>query len=227
MNISKYLASIISTLLVSTVAHAAIPLYSLSNVSQGAAGLFGINPILDLDFSLNGTFNVLSLGFADYDLSTPLVQSHTITLYNSLNQDIAHATLPVGFSAPAGPGVTSAISPSGFRYQAIDPVLLVAGNYRLSTTFPTYNASLPQDSFIVTDRVNLSSLAATNIAVNSRVSPSTNPLNAGINSQIIFIPANLLLESASPVPEASEWMMMLAGIGVVGVFAKRQRRRAL
>lgn len=120
-----------------------------------------------------------------------------------------------------------------------DPVLaLVSGNNGLgqaSITPDRYNVSfsitlqagqslsLLNFAFLASD-ANGPTTADVLLAKNTGLSLLTRPRLDGLSAQQIAVIANF---DISPVPEASSWAMLLAGLGVVGVLRARGRRVAM
>src|SRR5262249_43469509 len=87
------------------------------------------NTISGWGFSLSSPIVVTSLGFFDLD-GAGLDNPHIITVWTSTGTQLVQTTVPIG---------TSTTLVDGFRYVAVPPTLLPAGDYIIGASLPENN----------------------------------------------------------------------------------------
>jgi PEP-CTERM motif len=244
----KAAGSAVFASVLSANAHAAIPLFT---VSEGMTGFFGTSldsrpTTVTQSFTLTENYNLTALGLLDsghraynYQPYRPpgtfpsgsdnlfnqgFYGSHTVSVFNSTSGLVAQSTFAAGLTGYAGPGSLplSNFSPNQnlaqFKYIDIAPIALTAGQYTMVSTWNTNEG----DGFVIR-RFNGGYTALAGATLDGVIfSQGSTIVNVGVG-----FASNLLLESAavSPIPEPSEVAMMIAGLGVLGAFARRRKNR--
>jgi hypothetical protein len=88
------------------------------------------NTISGWGFSLSSPVVLTNLGVFDLDNISGLDSPHIVTVWTSTGTQLVQTTVPVG---------TSSTLIDGFRYVAVPPTLLPAGDYIIGAAFPANN----------------------------------------------------------------------------------------
>ena len=171
-------------------------------------------------FTANTSFNVTSLGYYDYQ-GDGFLTAHEVGIFSSSGTLLASTTLAAGTSGVLGP--------NDFRYQAISPLALVAGDaYTIAGLSPNLSGNDPW--------IYGGPSETTGFSFNPDI---TIPLNA---ARYLYYPGGLVDPPdhyadyqfyavnfngpVSNVPEPSTWAMILLGFAGLGVAGYRRAKVA-
>jgi hypothetical protein len=163
-------------------------------------------------FTANTTVTVTALGY--YNLTgTGFLTPHEVGIFDSAGNLLADTVLPAGSSDPLI---------GGFRYQAIKPVTLVAGQ-----TYNLVGEAEVGDPWGYAGYTGFTVNPAITLGTVSYIYQSDNVLRDTLlyGSPYIWTAysgPNFLISSG--VPEPASWAMALIGFGLVGAGARLRRR---
>jgi hypothetical protein len=179
---------------------------------------------LGFTFTTNTDITVYSLGYYDYQgdgFATP----HEVGIFDSLGNLLTSTTLSVG--------TVDALGGNDFRYQAITPITLGAGQtFTIAgTSDGTCTDCVPNNDpwayggpdelvgFVVSSAISI----GLNAAVFNYQSDNIlrDPLDHFSDYQIYAVNFNI----TSGVPEAATWAMMLLGFASIGFVAYRRAKK--
>jgi len=190
---------------------------------------------LGFTFSVNQTFTVTSLGFYD-DNGDGFISPHEVGIYAGDGLVAPGALLAITTLAAGKSGTLGA---NDFRYQAITPVTLIAGqSYTVAGLSPNYSTA--NDPFVYGGPNEIKGMSVSpwiNIAVGaarfafytpSLVDPSLVYSNEFQIYAVDFDGPGLVAPALrGAVPEPATWAMLLVGFGGVGGMMRRARRGGL
>jgi hypothetical protein len=204
-------ASVAAATLVASGTHASAPAISFSSVSATAVQT---DLSLGNSFVANTAVTVTALGY--YNLTgTGFLTPHEVGIFDSTGTLIADAVLPAGNSDPLI---------GGYRYQAITPVTLQAGQ-----TYNLVGEAEIGDPWGYAGYADFTVNPAITLGTVSYIYQSDNTLRDTLlygspYSWIAYSGPNFLISTG--VPEPTTWAMVLVGFGVLGASARLRRRQA-
>ncbi len=161
---------------------------------------------LGFDFTAGSSWTLTGLGVFDLD-GDGLGRPHEIGLW-----DAAGTLL---YSATVGAGTTGTLI-DGFRYQALAPVTLGAGTYRIGAADLGVEDGYFLDG-VVTMATGFTYNTAQYVASAGLVRPDQQGTNGG------YFGANFLIGGA--VPEPATWALLVLGFGAAGAGLRARTRR--
>jgi hypothetical protein len=175
---------------------------------------------LGFTFTANVNFDVTSLGYYNY-LGTGFLTPHEVGIFSG---DGGFAAGPLLASTTLASGTSGTLGPNDFRYQAITPLALVAGDtYTIAGFSPNISGNDPW--------VYGGPSETTGFSVNPNI---TIPLNAArytYDSGVLLDPSSHYADyqfyavnfngPVSTIPELSTWAMMLCGFAGLGLAGYR------
>lgn len=160
-------------------------------------------------FSTNSSIRITALGYWD-EGSNGLTDSHEVGIWNSDGSTLlASAVVPSG---------TGGVLDSGFRFVAITPVILSAGQSFLAGGFNSDNDAVIR--FTTASTISAITLGSTrfDFPFTGVFSPPTGEQGTFFDSG--YFGPNFL---TSAVPEPATWTLAVAGFGLVGAMTRRRR----
>jgi hypothetical protein len=189
---------------------------------------------LGFTFSVNQTLTVTSLGFYD-DNGDGFISPHEVGLF--AGDGLAGPGPLLGVTTLAA-GQSGTLGANDFRYQAITPVTLIAGqsytvaglspNYATANDAFVYGGPSEIDGFSVSPWINIIP-GDTRFAFDtpSLVDPNLVFSNEFEVYAVDFDGPGLIAPALrGPAPEPATWAMLLMGFGGVGGVLRRSRRNS-
>jgi hypothetical protein len=203
---------------------APIPLFSIntvSNLPEGpSVGADAAGHDIVFSFTLNGSYQVSALGLINTTVSHPgvgpFVNTHSVGLFDSSNQQLASVTFSPSTPGTAGPGApASAALLANFQYQNVVPLILSAGNYKLISSYSLQVFPGPIDGQLSSTISLLNSTSASNFSglKSSTIQPGVfiSPSTPSFPNQA-YLSGNLLLETVASVPVPSAIVLLMIGL---------------
>ncbi|MEI6419407.1 MAG: PEPxxWA-CTERM sorting domain-containing protein [Sphingomonadales bacterium] len=195
----------------STAAYAAAPTPLVYNLSPSVAGNQAYTDNLGLDFTVNSAFTVHKLGAFD-DGSNGITADVFVGIWNLDTQ--AYVTPLVNFNG------STAAAASAYALKGITPVLLTPGHYSVvaygfDTANLNFNTNISGQNG--SSPIVFNSFGGRLSNVQSRYGGGANP-----SSGSVFGFESAFAGGTLGVPEPGAWAMLIAGMAMVGIAARRR-----
>jgi hypothetical protein len=198
---------------------AADPVLDFSGGTQGGPPFSTVDATLGWKFTVgvNSTITIEGLGIFDFG-ANGLAENHQIRLWNNDGTSVlASATIKAdgSNSTPVG----SASSDGNWRSTPITSLTLTAGDYVVGAFYMGHSS----DAFI-TQATTVSTIPGVTWDEYRGAPGLAFPLTITGEGGKGFFGPNLFTAAAPPVPEPKTYAMLMAGLGLLGLIARRRRK---
>lgn len=180
---------------------------------------------LGFTFTTNSAVTVYSLGYYDYQ-GDGFATTHQVGIFDAFGTLLTSSTL--------GAGETGILGINDFRYEAVTPIVLAAGEtFTIAGTSNgtcsdctsnndpwVYGGPNALTGFVVDPAITIGLDSARFLTQNDNV--LRNPTDHFSDYQIYAVNFSI----TSGIPEISTWIMMLLGFAGIGFFAHRRAKKA-